>query len=159
MMVFSLMVLHVFGGAFDHSARGVHASWPPLGAALAGFLSGTGLSQGTLEAGYRGVWWLHYLVILGFMVYIPRSKHLHILASFANAFFKPLGPKVVIEPISLEALEAPEGRRPLAYRRFRTLNGRTYSTFMPVPCVAGAMLTVLPSLLARLSRPERSFIT
>jgi len=109
MMVFSLMVLHVFGGAFDHSARGVHASWPPLGAALAGFLSGTGLSQGTLEAGYRGVWWLHYLVILGFMVYIPRSKHLHILASFANAFFKPLGPKVVIEPISLEALEAPEG--------------------------------------------------
>jgi Fe-S oxidoreductase len=55
------------------------------------------------------VWWLHYLVILGFMVYIPRSKHLHILASFANAFFKPLGPKVVLEPIPLEALEAPEG--------------------------------------------------
>jgi Fe-S oxidoreductase len=48
-------------------------------------------------------------VILGFMVYIPRSKHLHILASFANAFFKPLGPKVVLEPIPLEALEAPEG--------------------------------------------------
>jgi Fe-S oxidoreductase len=109
MMVFSLMVLHVFGGAFDHSARGVHTSWPPLGAALAGFLSRTGLSQETLEAGYRGVWWLHYLVILGFMVYIPRSKHLHILASFANAFFKPLGPKVVLEPIPLEALEAPEG--------------------------------------------------
>ena len=83
-------------------ARGVHASWPPVGAALAGFLTGTGLSQGTLEAGYRGVWWLHYLVILGFMVYIPRSKHLHILASLVNAFFKPLGPKVVLEPIPVE---------------------------------------------------------
>jgi Fe-S oxidoreductase len=106
-MVFSLMVLHVFGGAFDHASRGVHTSWPPLGAALAGLLSG--LPQTTLEAGYRGVWWLHYLVILGFMVYIPRSKHLHILASFANAFFKSLGPKVVLEPIPLEALEAPEG--------------------------------------------------
>ena len=107
MMVFSLMALHVFGGAFDHASRGVHTSWPPLGAALAGLLRG--LPQTTLEAGYRGMWWLHYLVILGFMVYIPRSKHLHILASFANTFFKPLGPKVVLEPIPLEALEAPEG--------------------------------------------------
>ena len=103
MMVFSLMVLHVFGVGFDHAARGVHASWPPVGAALAGFLSRTGLSQGSLEAGYRGVWWLHYLVILGFMVYIPRSKHLHILASPVNAFFKPLGPKVVLEPVPVEA--------------------------------------------------------
>jgi Fe-S oxidoreductase len=103
MMVFSLMVLHVFGGAFDHAIRGVHTSWPPLGAALGGFFNRTSLSQGTLEAASRGVWWLHYLVILGFMVYIPRSKHLHILASFANAFFKTLGPKVVLEPIPVEA--------------------------------------------------------
>ena len=106
MMVFSLMVLHVFGGGFDHAARGVHASWPPLGAALAGFLTRTGLSQGALEAGYRGVWWLHYLVILGFMVYIPRAKHLHILASPVNAFFKPLGPKVTLESVPLEESES-----------------------------------------------------
>jgi Fe-S oxidoreductase len=105
MMVFSLMVLHVFGVGFDHAARGVHTSWPPLGAALAGFLGGTGLPQTTLEAVSRGVWWLHYLVILSFMVYIPRSKHLHILASLANAFFKTLGPKVVLEPIPLEEQE------------------------------------------------------
>lgn len=105
MMVFSLMMLHVFGVGFDHAARGVHTSWPPLGATLAGFLSGTGLPQGTLEAAYRGVWWLHYLVILSFMVYIPRSKHLHILASLVNAFFKQLGPKVVLEPIPLEEQE------------------------------------------------------
>jgi len=105
MMVFSLMILHVFGVGFDHASRGVHTSWPPLGAALAGFLVGTGLSQGTLEAASRGVWWLHYLVILSFMVYIPRSKHLHILASIANGFFKPLGPKVVLEPIPLEEQE------------------------------------------------------
>jgi len=108
MMVFSLMLLHVLGVGFDHAARGVHSSWPPLGAALASCLSGS-LSKTALETGYRVVWWLHYLVILSFMVYIPRSKHLHILASIANAFFKPLGPKVVLEPIPLEALESPEG--------------------------------------------------
>jgi len=109
MMVFSLMALHVLGVGFDHASRGVHGSWPPLGAALANYLSKTGLSQTTLETVSRGLWWLHYLVILSFMVYIPRSKHLHILASLVNAFFKPLGPKVVLEPIPLEALEAPEG--------------------------------------------------
>jgi Fe-S oxidoreductase len=105
LMIFSLMVLHVFGEAFDLAARAVHASWPPLGAALAGFLSRTGLSQGTLEASYRGVWWLHYLVILGFLVYVPRSKHLHILASFVNTFFRPLGPGLALEPIALEEQE------------------------------------------------------
>jgi Fe-S oxidoreductase len=43
------------------------------------------------------------MVILGFMVYIPRSKHLHVLASLFNAFFRPLGPKVVLEPVPVEA--------------------------------------------------------
>ena len=103
------MALHVLGVGFDHASRGVHSSWPPLGTALASWLSKTGLSRTTLETASRGIWWLHYLVILSFMVYIPRSKHLHILASIVNAFFKPLGPKVVLEPIPLEAVEAPEG--------------------------------------------------
>jgi Fe-S oxidoreductase/nitrate reductase gamma subunit len=105
-LVFSLMVLNVSVVGFGYAAHQVNASWPPLGAALAGFLSGTGLAQGTLVAVYHGVWWLHYIVILSFMVYIPRSKHLHILASPVNVFFKPLGPKVVLEPIPLEETES-----------------------------------------------------
>jgi len=105
-LVFSLMVLNVSVVGFGYAAHQVNASWPPMGAALAGFLSGTGLAQGTLVAVYQGVWWLHYIVILSFMVYIPRSKHLHILASPVNVFFKPLGPKVVLEPIPLEETES-----------------------------------------------------
>jgi Fe-S oxidoreductase len=76
-----------------------------VGAAFARFLSGTGISKSTLIGVYQGAWWLHYALILGFMVYIPRSKHLHVLASLFNAFFKPLGPKVVLEPIPLEEQE------------------------------------------------------
>jgi len=105
-LVFVLMALNVSVVGFGYAAHNIQASWPPLGAALAGFLSGTGLTQGTLEATYRGVWWLHYIVIIGFMVYIPRSKHLHILVSPLNIFFKPLGPKVVLEPIPLEEAES-----------------------------------------------------
>ncbi len=122
MMVFSLMALHVLSVGFDHASRDVQASWPPLGATLAGFLSRSGLSKDALEAGYRWMWWLHYLVILSFMVYIPRSKHLHILASIVNAFFKPIGPKVVLQPIPLEALEAPEGSTPLGASKIQDLS-------------------------------------
>jgi len=104
-VVFSLMALHFCIEGFGLAGSGVTTDWPPVGAAFARFLSGTGISESTLIGVYRGVWWLHYALILGFMVYIPRSKHLHVLASPVNAFFKPLGPKVVLEPIPLEEQE------------------------------------------------------
>jgi Fe-S oxidoreductase len=104
-LVFSLMVLHFCIEGFGFAGSGVTTAWPPVGAAFAGFLSGTGISKNTLIGVYQGVWWLHYALILGFMVYIPRSKHLHILVSPVNALFKSLGPKVVLEPIPLEEPE------------------------------------------------------
>jgi Fe-S oxidoreductase len=104
-LVFSLMSLHFCIEGFGFAGSGVTTDWPPVGAAFAGFLSGTGISESTLIGVYQGVWWLHYALILGFMVYIPRSKHLHILASLVNALFKPLGAKVVLEPIPLEESE------------------------------------------------------
>ena len=104
-VVFSLMVLHFCIEGFGFAGSGNTPDWPPVGAAFARFLSGTGISKSTLIGVYQGAWWLHYALILGFMVYIPRSKHLHVLASLVNAFFKPLGPKVVLEPIPLEGAE------------------------------------------------------
>jgi len=108
-MVFSLMALHFCIEGFGIAGSGESAAWPPLGAAFARFLSGTDISQSTLTAVSHGAWWLHYALILGFLVYIPRSKHLHVLAAGPNIFFKPIGPNVVLEPIPLEAIEDPEG--------------------------------------------------
>jgi Fe-S oxidoreductase len=102
-VVFSLMVLHFCIEGFGSAGSGNIPDRPPVGAAFAHFLSGTDISEGTLIGIYKGAWWLHYALILGFMVYIPRSKHLHVLASLVNAFFKPLGPQVVLEPIPVEA--------------------------------------------------------
>jgi Fe-S oxidoreductase len=108
-MVSSLMVLHFCIEGFGFAGYGFSHEWPPLGMAFARFLSDTGISKSTLIGLYQAAWWLHYALILGFAVYIPRSKHLHVLASGVNVFFRSLGPKVVLEPIPLEALEAPEG--------------------------------------------------
>ena len=108
-MVFSLMALHFFIEGFGLAGSGDATAWPPVGAALARFLAGSAISKSTLTALSHGAWWLHYALILGFMVYIPRSKHLHVLASAVNILFKPLGHRVVLKPIPLEALEDPEG--------------------------------------------------
>ena len=105
LLVFSLMVLHFFIEGFGYAAYRVQASWPPVGTALAGFLTDMGISESILVALYKTVWWLHYAVILGFMVYIPRSKHLHILVSPFNVFFRSLGPKGALKPIELEETE------------------------------------------------------
>lgn len=50
----------------------------------------SGLSEGTLIFLERLGWWIHILGVLGFLVYLPYSKHLHILLAFFNAYYKPL---------------------------------------------------------------------
>lgn len=36
---------------------------------------------------YSFYWWLHILLVLGFLNYLPYSKHLHIFASIPNVYF------------------------------------------------------------------------
>lgn len=38
-------------------------------------------------------WWGHILGVFAFLVYIPKSKHLHIMLAFPNVFFSKLTPK------------------------------------------------------------------
>ncbi len=35
-------------------------------------------------------WWLHLMVVLGFITYLPYSKHLHIFLAFPNVYFSKL---------------------------------------------------------------------
>ena len=49
------------------------------------------LAPGTAKSGFEIVYWIHILTILGFLIYIPGSKHLHLLAAVPNVFLKPLG--------------------------------------------------------------------
>lgn len=38
-------------------------------------------------------WWLHILAVFGFLLYLPYSKHLHIMFAFPNTYFSRLDPK------------------------------------------------------------------
>jgi Fe-S oxidoreductase len=56
------------------------------------------LSPGAGRTGFEICYWIHVLTILGFLVYIPGSKHLHLLAAVPNVFLKPLDwPKAMVK--------------------------------------------------------------
>ena len=50
------------------------------------------LSASTAENLYILMSWLHQFVVLGFLAYLPYSKHLHLLASPFNVFFGNVRP-------------------------------------------------------------------
>jgi Fe-S oxidoreductase len=93
LLVCSLMVLHFLVEAFSHAASQVQASWPPIGSALGKLLKDKNISESVFVTFYWSFWWFHYVIILAFTIYIPRSKHLHIIMSPLNIFFLSSSPK------------------------------------------------------------------
>lgn len=59
-----------------------------LGPALFG-----GFSESSLHMVERFGWWLHIIVVFGFINYLPHSKHLHIFFAFPNVYFDKLQPR------------------------------------------------------------------
>ncbi len=47
----------------------------------------SGYSEGALHTMERVGWWGHFLVVLGFLNYLPYSKHLHIIFAFPNTYY------------------------------------------------------------------------
>lgn len=50
----------------------------------------SGLDINTLHIIERFGWWLHILVVFSFLLYLPISKHLHIMLAFPNVYFSKL---------------------------------------------------------------------
>jgi len=50
-------------------------------------------------------WWAHILNVFLFVLYVPRSKYLHMIAGPVNIFFKKSKPYHVIQPIDIEKAE------------------------------------------------------
>ncbi len=45
--------------------------------------------------------WGHMLAVLGFLNYLPFSKHLHVLTSIPNVYFSSITPRGALKPINL----------------------------------------------------------
>ncbi|GHO83034.1 4Fe-4S dicluster domain-containing protein [Dictyobacter formicarum] len=89
-LIFLVILTLALVETFEYAASS-GAAWTPLGAFFSPLFSH--LSQGTNVIAYRTFWWLHILTVLGFLIYLPRSKHLHLMATPFNVFFRSYKPK------------------------------------------------------------------
>ncbi|MGA7578130.1 MAG: heterodisulfide reductase-related iron-sulfur binding cluster [Desulfobaccales bacterium] len=88
-VIITLFAIGGLKGALDGSGQ-LHLAL--VVGPLAGWIAGLGWDPGMLKTLYHIFWWTHVLIILGFLVFIPYSKHLHLLASPFNVYFRSLAP-------------------------------------------------------------------
>ena len=75
------------------------AEWSPVSNAVSNAF-GEGSATDTLE---RVFVWAHVLIILGFLAYLPHSKHLHIATAAINVFFGSTRAHGRLEPLDFES--------------------------------------------------------
>ena len=63
----------------------------------------SGMSSDTLNEWFDGFWWAHIVLVLGFLNYLPSSKHLHVLTSVPNVFLSKTTARGYLKPVDLEA--------------------------------------------------------
>lgn len=61
-----------------------------------------GMAPEQIEAWFLASWWMHILLVLGFMNYLPYSKHFHILSSIPNTYFAKLGARGTLRALNLQ---------------------------------------------------------
>jgi Fe-S oxidoreductase len=79
------------------------AGWSPVSNALSNLFGG---GPGTHDA-ERALVWAHILIVLSFLVYLPRSKHLHIATAVVNVYFGRTRARGRLEPLRFDE-EGPE---------------------------------------------------
>ncbi|MCC8301840.1 heterodisulfide reductase-related iron-sulfur binding cluster [Bacillus sp. ICE1] len=93
-----LMVTVLLGNAMNLLWHDHSLSWTePIASSIAFVLGG--LSAPAAAAVFYVSWWLHLFFLLSFLVYVPQSKHAHLIAGPANVFLSRLDSKGKLEKI------------------------------------------------------------
>jgi Fe-S oxidoreductase len=105
------IILTLFLGRGARIALGLAPDWwwTPVSTATAHLL--TWMSAGWLRAFMWAVLWAHLAIVLGFLVYLGYSKHLHIATSAINVFFATTRPHGRLTPLRID-LEADQAEEP-----------------------------------------------
>jgi Fe-S oxidoreductase len=84
-----LMLSVLVGNGMGMIWHGHEATWTePIASLIALIFSGIGETASI--AIFYVAWWLHLLFLLTFLVYVPQSKHAHLIAGPANVYFNRL---------------------------------------------------------------------
>ncbi len=111
LLIVGVVVTEVFGDAFRYVAdpadptRGVALLAGPLSLLL------EGVGSDAAVIGFGIFAWAHIVFVLAFGAYLPHSKHLHILTSEPNVYFRNIEPRGALRKMDLEA-EPVNGEEP-----------------------------------------------
>ena len=62
----------------------------PIASGIALILGGIGTTASIIV--FYMAWWIHLITLLSFLIYVPQSKHAHLIAGPLNVFFNTLDP-------------------------------------------------------------------
>ncbi len=157
-LIAGLMLSTILTHSF-YVAQGGHGpeSEVLIGGALGDWFTDLGIGTGAANTLQGIFWWTHLGIILGFAIYIPFSKHMHMVASPMNAFFRSLEPRGALAPIDLENTEK-FGAGPGAGLHVETAFGRLrLRRVRPLlRCLPGQPYRESPVADAHCGEPERS---
>ena len=104
-MIAALMLTLIVTAAFERVVQPRHAmALQPISSAVAAAFAW--VSPAAAEVIGTASWWMHALIVLVFLNYLPYSKHLHVITSLPNTYFSNTsGPGQVgrMRPMDLEA--------------------------------------------------------
>ncbi|MGH6680449.1 MAG: 4Fe-4S dicluster domain-containing protein, partial [Bradyrhizobium sp.] len=97
-VIYVLILLIVVSMLLESSFRIVAGTaaaptWTPLSRGIAAIFVAHHLSGDAAHTGSQVFYWVHVCAILAFLVYLPGSKHRHMLLAGPNVYFRDLKPK------------------------------------------------------------------
>ncbi|OJD70235.1 (Fe-S)-binding protein [Bacillus sp. NH11B] len=96
-----LMISVLLGNGMGIIWHGEEPSWSePIASAIAYVFSG--INETVAISVFYFSWWVHLLILLTFLVYVPQSKHAHLIAGPVNVFFGRLSNPGKLEKIDFE---------------------------------------------------------
>jgi Fe-S oxidoreductase len=98
-LIAAIVVCMLLQAAFEIVAGSTASvSWRPVSGRIAAGLTSLGVSPIGAAKAASAMFWAHLCAILGFLVYIPGSKHRHMFLAAPNIYFRNLKPKGQLPP-------------------------------------------------------------
>jgi len=104
-LIFGLMVTALAAMGAKVAMGAADPTWLPVSSTIAKVFF-SGMSESGVAFSHEFFWWFHILIVLGFLNYLPYSKHSHVFTAIPNVFFQNLNPRGALKPIDFE--NAPE---------------------------------------------------
>lgn len=101
LLIGGLMLSVLLGNGMGLIWHGEGATWSePVASGIAAILGWMGATAATVV--FYIAWWIHTIFLFTFLVYIPQSKHAHLIAGPANTYFSRLDNPGKLKPVDFE---------------------------------------------------------